>query len=324
MRLLWIVGILAWACCFALGFNYKYGDSITTTIILFIALIGIMGTDILLLNRYVSPDSGVNRKNAGTKEVACLFVYVIMVILTIGSVAHYIHVESNIKSTARQEAKKHINEIRRVFNDKETVGSYLYHVEKYAELYKDNLANDKDYSGKPKMIEAAVTVFNQRMLGNDGSLYENTKNSIINSLNECEKHVDNWIPWNINEFLTSLDKEYIITLDSIDNHVEKLIELSQKVLSETFGKNYDESCRYNPNFSESKEIAPELKGKTTYGLLSIVVITLIQFLIVIPYIREKDWSRSGPRKHKANPGGFMVYEGKSNKTTDSEDSEDYI
>ena len=324
MRLLWIVGILAWACCFALGFNYKYGDSITTTIILFVALLGIMGTDIFLLNRYVSPDSGVNRKNAGTKEVACLFVYIIMVILTIGSVAHYIHVESNIKSTARQDAKKHINEIRRVYNDEDTVGNYLYYVEEYAKLYQDNLENDKGYSNKPMKIEAAVTVFNQRMLGNDGSLYENTKSSIINSLNECEKHVDNWIPWNINEYLSSLDKEYILTLDSIDNHVEKLVELSQNVLSETFGENYDESYKYNPNFYESKEIAPKLKGTTTYSLLSIVVIILIQILIVVPYIKEKDWSRTGPRKHKANPGGFMVYDGKVNKTTEKEEREDYI
>ena len=317
MRLLWIVGILVWAACFALGFNYKYGDSITTTVILFVALLGIMGTDIFLLNRFVSPNSGVNRKNARTKEIVCLAVYVIMMVLSLGSVAHYIHVESNVKSNVRQEARNRINDIRRVFADSETSGSYLYHVEEYKGKYEDRLDNE---GVKQITKETKLSTFNKDMLGD--VLYDETKSGITTILDECESHVNNWVPWNINEYLTTLDNEYIISLeDDKDNNVEKLVERSQEVLSKTFDDNYDESYRYNPNLTKDKLLAPELRGETSYGLLSVVVIVLIQLLVLIPYVREKDWSRSGPKQHK---GGFKVYDAKSVRKNSLYDDEDGI
>ena len=62
--------------------------------------------------------------------------------------------------------------------------------------------------------------------------------------------------------------------DEVDKKV--LDELDKELENKTFDDNYDESYRYNPNLTKDKLLAPELREKTSYGLLSVVVIILIQ------------------------------------------------
>ena len=32
LNILWVVGLLVWSCCFAMGFNYGHGDSLLVSV----------------------------------------------------------------------------------------------------------------------------------------------------------------------------------------------------------------------------------------------------------------------------------------------------
>ena len=55
LNILWVVGLLVWSCCFAMGFNYGHGDSLLVSVILLFAILAIMGIDVFFLNKWTNP-----------------------------------------------------------------------------------------------------------------------------------------------------------------------------------------------------------------------------------------------------------------------------
>lgn len=307
MRVLWIVGLLAWSCCFALGFNYGHGDSFVVSLILLIAVLGIMGVDIFLLNKYANPDLGSHRKHAATMEKVCLVVYAVMVVLTIGGVAHFVTVQTTVKSEVRPEALSRIQELRRVFGADNVEGSYQAYVADMSQTYRN--AMKKNYADEGT-VNVAVAEFEDEMMGQGE--YELMRNQALAFLDECEYTVLNWIPWNVTEYLSELD-------ENLDDWEEKLIDLSEK--NEWV---IESNEPYDPRSEATDSLASRVINSEVadFGALPIVLIVVMQILILLPYMRERDWSKSNTKKHK----GAFVYdvdsmgEGSSSKQSTKKDN----
>lgn len=314
MRILWMVGLVVWSCCFALGFNYGHGDSLVISIILLVSVLGIMGTDIFFLNRWTDPHGGENKKDASVKEMACLVVYVVMLLLTIGGVARFVTVQTEIKSKVRTEALSRIEELRAVFGNEDCEGSYQSYVTEISATYRNEMK--KDYADE-KTVNIAVAEFEDAMMG-EGS-YERLRNQAKAFLAECEYSILNWIPWNVTEYLRALDS-------NLSEWETELVSLSKKNdWVKATGDVYD------PHLNIIAPLAPQVTDSkiSNYGLLSIVLILVMQVLILFPYVKGKDWSKSGPIKHKSTTGGPVVYgrngrinsANRSNKSFEADDDE---
>ena len=299
MNILWVVGLLVWSCCFAMGFNYGHGDSLLVSVILLFAILAIMGIDVFFLNKWTNPGSGYNRKNAKTKEIACLVTYAIMVLLTINGFAHFVAVQTEVKSEVRPKALNRIQELRRVFGDDNKGGSYQSYVVELAATYRN--AMKKDYADEGT-VNLAVSEFEDEMMG-EGA-YERLKNQSQKFLSDCEQSIQFWIPWTVTEYLTQLDK------NTEDWKVE-LIRLSEK---NEWVKATGES--YDPHIDSTVNLANQVTNPSVsdYSFLAIIIIIILQIIVLFPYLRGKDWSQSGPQKYSGKDGGPVVY-GRSRKSS---------
>ena len=307
MRVLWMVGLLTWSCCFALGFNYGHGDSLMVSLILLIAVLSIMGVDVFFLNKYANPDLGSHRKHAATMEKVCLVVYAVMVVLTIGGVAHFVTVQTTVKSEVRPEALSRIQELRRVFGADNVEGSYQAYVATMSQTYRN--AMKKNYADEGT-VNVAVAEFEDEMMGQGE--YELMRNQALAFLDECEYTVLNWIPWNVTEYLSELD-------ENLNEWEEELIALSKK--NEWV---IESNEPYDPRSEATDSLASRVINSEVadFGALSIVLIVVMQILILLPYMRERDWLKSNTKKHK----GAYVYnpdsmgEGSSSKHSTKKDN----
>lgn len=309
LNILWVIGLLVWSSCFAMGFNYGHGDSFLVSLILLLAVLTIMGIDLYFLNKWANPQNVSNKKNAKTKEFASLGIYIVMVLLTMGGFAHFIAVQTAVKSEVRPLALERIQELRRVFGDEDREGSYLCYVSELAVTYRD--AMKKNYADEGT-VNLAVSEFEDEMMGLGAYDRLNAQAHVF--LNDCEYAVLYWFPWNVTEYLIQLDENTIAW-------TEELVELSSKnewvrETGEIYNLHVDDVGSFadlviNSNVSD-------------YGVLSIVLIVVLQILILFSYIRSKDWSRSGPIKHKAKSGGPVVYKSKSVKNNKTEKQVDLI
>ena len=180
LNALWVVGLLIWSCCFAMGFNYGHGDSLLVSLILLVAVLLIMGIAIFFLNRW----STLAGKTAKTKEMACLVTYLIMALLTVSGVAHFIAVQTDVKTEVRPKALGQIQELRRVFGNDSKEGSYQSYVSELAGTYRNQMK--KDYADEGT-VNLAVSEFEDEMMG-EGE-YERLKNQANKFLGDCEHSI---------------------------------------------------------------------------------------------------------------------------------------
>lgn len=275
MRVLWMVGLLAWSCCFALGFNYGHGDSLMVSLILLLAVLGIMGVDVFLLNKYANPKQGSNNKQNFAKwEMVCLVLYAVMVVLTISGVAHFVTVQTTVKSEVRPEALSRIQELRRVFGTDNVEGSYQAYVAAMSQTYRN--AMKKNYADEGT-VNVAVAEFEDEMMGQGD--YELMRNQALAFLDKCEYTVLNWIPWNVTEYLSELD-------ENLSNWEAELVALSEK--NEWV---IESNELYNPRSEATDSLASRVihSKVADFGALSIVLIVVMQILILLSYLRTKKW-----------------------------------
>ena len=311
LNILWITGLLIWSCCFAMGFNYGHGDSLLVSIIFLLAVLAIMSIDIFLLNKWTDPDSCANKKTAKTKEIACLVTYAVMVLLTVNGFAHFVAVQTEVKSEVRPKALERIHELRRMFGGDNKEGSYQSYVTEMSATYRN--AMKKDYADEGT-VNLAVSEFEDEMMG-EGA-YERLKNQSQKFLSDCEQSVQFWIPWTVTEYLTQLDK-------NTENWGKELICLSKK---SEWVKATDES--YNPHIDSTESLAGQVVNPSVsdYSLLAIIIIIVLQIIVLFPYLRGKDWSQSGPKKYSGKDGGPVVYGGnrKSSNTINQNETLDEV
>lgn len=302
LNALWVVGLIIWSCCFAMGFNYGHGDSLLVSLILLVAVLLIMGISIFFLNKWSVSDG----KTAKTKEMASLFAYLVMVLLTISSVAHFITIQTDVKTEIRPKAINRIHELRRVFGNESKEGSYQSYVSELSATFRNQMK--KDYADEGT-VNLAVSEFEDEMMG-EGE-YERLKNQSQRFLSDCEQAVEFWIPWTVTEYLAQLDK-------NTEEWPSALVRLSSK---NEWVKTTGES--YNPHLDDTVNLAELVSNPTIsdFSLLAIIVIIVLQVIILFSYIRGKDWSQSGPIRHKEVSGGPIVYKGarKHSSTNHQED-----
>ena len=289
MRVMWILGLIAWSVCFALGFNYGNSSSFLITILVFIAVLVVMATDLIILHRQNDPAVVINREKARLKEIASLVVYVAMVAVTITGVARFVTVQNDIKSEVSQLAKTSIDEIYEMFTEEEgATGSYNNYVYTMATRYRASLAMTYSDAGTLDMKEAD---FVDRMKDYGG--YRPI--GIDDLIDDYDYTVLNWLPWDIAETLGELDKRP-------SEWAASLTELSEDVLAELWPAAIQDA--YQPKITV---YGPSLQSRLTqydqsnFGLLSIILIVVIQLMIIIPYVWQKDWSLSGPKKYTGKP-----------------------
>ena len=293
-----------------MGFNYGHGDSLVVSIILLIAVFGIMGIAIFLLNKWTNADSSFNHKTAKTKEIASLAAYIIMVLLTVNGVAHFIAVQTDVKSAVRPQALNRIQELKRIFGNDTKEGSYQSYVSELSATYRNQMK--KDYADE-RTVNLAVSEFEDAMMG-EGA-YERLKNKANSFLTDCENSVDYWIPWTVTEYLINLDK-------NSEDWPSELIRLSEK---QEWVKTTGET--YKPHLEVKESLANIVinPSVSNYSLLSIIVIMVLQAIILFSYLRGKDWSQSGPKRHKEVAGGPIIYRGtRNNSGANYQNTEDEI
>lgn len=172
------VGLLLWAACFALGFNFGVGGNLPVSIVLGMFLLGVMALCAYLLKRLCNSAGHGNRARLDRREKTCMAIYLVAVAFSSSGVARFITVESWAPEVASQ-ASVRMNEVRRVFSDKNAPGSYLAYLA------------EKDVALK----------------GNEKREYERLKSRVESKLDEADKSIGNWNPFTVCENISLLDNE---------------------------------------------------------------------------------------------------------------------
>ncbi|MBR5211005.1 MAG: hypothetical protein IKV91_00355 [Bacteroidales bacterium] len=291
MRVLWILGLVAWTVCFALGFNYgENSSSFLVSVLVFVAVLGVMATDLIILHNQIDPDSVNDKSKARVKEIASLIVYFAMVGVTVVGVARFVTIQTQVKSEIAPLAKLAIDEVHAMFTIEEnSTNSYLTYVDEMAERYRAYKA--KGYHDKGT-LDTYTADFIDQMKQN--GLYRPI--GIDDKIAEYDYRVLNWLPWNIAETLVELDT-------NPQKWAKSLTDLSESVLAEEWPEAVGD--KYVPTVTVHY---PSLYSRLTnysqsnFGVLSIVLIVILQLMILIPYVWQKDWSVSGPVEYKSRTG----------------------
>lgn len=301
LNIMWVVALLIWAGCFAMGFNYGDGNSLVVSIVLLVVVFAVMGLDVFLLNRWVDPSKNSDRSKAHAKEIASLVVYAVMVALTVSGFARFITVQTVVKSEIRPLAKDKIAQARTMLGNEEVEGSYWAYVSEMSATYRNK---QKENNTEEATVNANVARFEDDMMG-DGS-FSTLREDGLKFLRDCEYSVDNWVPWTVVENLKKLDKNAV-------DWYEELCRLSDKNewVVET-GEKYE-----SPVKNKEELAAMVTKPKAgDFGILAVVLILLIQIIVLLPYAMKKDWTRKGPAKSK----GIPVWSNQGRDKLDDDDS----
>lgn len=299
---MWIAGLVIWSFCFAMGFNYGHsnlvGDSLWIIVILLIALLGLMSTTIFLLNKWANPNIDYDRKTSKIKEIFCLVAYVVLVILTISGVASFITVQTKVKTEVRSKGQSRLDDLERIFGSEDKESSYKSYVDDLIPKYRNVMKSDFPDS---KTLEIRIAGFKDTLMG-DGKY--NGLRVQFDNLKKKRRYLDNWIPWEIMEYLRQLDEESL-------KYSNELVTLS---LNSEYVKKIGEQYDPKVDFSESLFELVKNRQVSDFNLLTIIIVLVLQIMVLFPYLSGKDWSNSGPRKHKVVSGGPVVWE-KPKQTT---------
>ena len=290
MRVLWILGLVAWTVCFALGFNYGTSNSFLVSVLVFVAVLGIMMTDLIILHNQIDSDSIADKSKARVKEIASLAVYFVMVGVTVMGVARFVTIQTHVKSAITPLAMQSIDEVHAMFTDEEnSANSYLTYVDEMAVRYRAYKA--RGYRDKGT-LDTYTADFIERMKQN--GLYRPI--GIDDKIAQYDYRVLNWLPWNIAETLIELDT-------NPKKWAQSLTDLSESVLAEDWPEAVVD--KYEPTVTvHTPSLYSRLMNysQSNFGVLSIVLIVILQLMILIPYVWQKDWSMSGPVEYKSRTG----------------------
>lgn len=288
LKILSAIALLVWATCFALGFNYQQGGALVISITLAVLLLIFMGIFLFLMSRWSNPNKLDNKGNAQRKEIICVSLYVIVVLLSVSSVAHFITVQSSVKNDVKPMAQQRIAELERVFGDETTSESYLNHIEtKVIPVYRTYLESKYNDS---ESVTVALARLKEDLTQN--GQFEALQDEVNEFLGYCRYSVENWVPWTIPSYLFQLDYK----LKSWESQVKTMSINSQWTANEPY---------------EVKSIATEklinriMSPSSTFSGLAILLIVVLQFAIVLFYLAGRDWNRHGPTKFK---GEYAVWD----------------
>ena len=287
LKVLSAIALLAWTAAFVLGFNYRF-DSIPVACLLGIFLAALVVLVIYFLMRWSNPSLNDNVAKAKNREIACISAYALLFALTVTDVAHFVTVQTDVKAQIKPVAEKRIAELERIFSsDPETEGSYLNYVEQKSVLYRTELKGV--YYDNSHTLDVKCQAFKDDLMG-DGRFAE-LQYDVEALLGKCRYSVYYWVPWTISGYLDRLDSD----LESWESEV---VELSMKHIwirekNEPFVPN---------SLADGSRLADEIRNPSMsrFGVLTILLVVVLQFFILLPYIAGRNWSASGPKRYKGH------------------------
>lgn len=291
LNVLSVIGLFAWCICFALGFNYQQGGALAISILLFVFIIAFMGMLLFLMKRWSHPQGSDHKANAKLREMYCLGIYVLTVILSASSFAHFVTVQSTVKNEIRPMAQQRIAELERVFGDENTAGSYLNHIQETVIPPYEKFLEGK-YNGDEKTIKLSLSRLRDE-LTNDGE-FLTLQEDVNNFLSYCRYSVENWVPWTITAYLSDLDNN--------------MKEWESEVIKMSTNHEWTSSEPFNINSIATDKLVGKISSPSVpiFNSLTILLIIIIQIITLLSYIADRDWSHHGPIKPT---GDFSVWNG---------------
>ncbi|MCD8297233.1 MAG: hypothetical protein LUC88_06645 [Prevotella sp.] len=298
------LGLIVWACCCALGYNYGHSDALVISIIILLGCLLLMGFFLLQTLKYSNPDSCDDKKTGTQKERACLVCYIVVALLTMSWFAHFIAIQGNVITDVRGKVNMRVQELSLMFADEDKEGSYMCYVDEAAETFRNEQSKNFEDEGT---IDVNVSKFKDGMMGDDK--FNNLRYSANKFLKACNDHAKLWIPLNINDYLTKLD-------GNTEDWCRQLKQLSED-------NNWVKGEAYNPQVSNDKLADLVINANVSnWSLTTILIIIVIQLVILLSYIVTKDWSGRGAEK--ARHGGVIVYEGNSKRLNKGKSVRKYV
>lgn len=290
MNLLWIIGVLAWSCCFAFGFNYFHGQSLLVFIVMFVAASCLMGITLYMLNKTADKASGGNRANAALKERLCLALLAVMICVSIVYVARFITIQTKVSPSVKVAATERISKLRVLFAGEDVEGSYRCYVAEMAETYKNQLRGLYYSKGT---IDTKVAEFKDEMHGKDE--FNELAYGADEFLSSAERVINYWIPWDVQRKLSRLDMyskdwpEELVTMSKGPEWVNRTGDV------------------FKPDIPDDEPLAPRVTeySVSNFGMLPILLIAAMIIFMIIPYAKIKDWGAKGPGGYKGT--GMTVY-----------------
>lgn len=311
MVFMWVLGLIAWSICFVFGFMNSYGEtsSLILSIALALAVLLIMGFVIFNLNKWAE---GKGRAS-GTKELVSLLVYVIVsVATTVTGVAYFITFQTKVKDNVQKEAITRIKKVKNMFGFGDTdANSYESYINTMANKYEKSLslevADGKYLDSKEK--ERRIAKFREELTGeskyhdmleNEVGLFHNAEEVYKDGwLYACETAILNWFPWNVKQYVIDLETKSTQWRETLTNLSQQPAWMKNKT-SERYEIDLDGETDEDINL----ETMIKSKDINNYGIVSVLLIVVMQFLMLFPYLRTKDWSRRGPQRYR---GDAVIY-----------------
>lgn len=292
------VGLLLWFACFTLGYNFQEGGALTMSILLGVFILVVMTLLIYLLKRWSHPTGSDHKANALSKEIVCVVIYLVVVVLTASGVAQFITVESSVRSEVTPLARNRMQAIDRVFGDSNVSGSYLAYVEEKSGTLEEKEKAQYAHQGLSseqidKNVAVKVDVFESNVIGEK---YDHLAGQAKSLLDKAGTAIGYWNPFTVCENLAKLDNEPA-------KWAEELKELSTQ---DEWTKNEP----YEASFGVSSEdnllnwVQDPIGG--VFSGMAILLIIVMQIMIILTYFVNRDWEISGPRKPKNSDVTFRT------------------
>lgn len=282
------IGTLLWALAFFFGFNYYIGGSLMVSIPCAIFLALILGGSIYLM----IIKSHEKEMLARNTERLALGVYVLFSLASCVFVGHFVDVSANKKDAIRTEALAQIDELRVTLGcagdgwDSQT-GSYREWVEKMKGTKAIGMTGEDEGTIRTDTAEVRAKLIDKE--------YINFEDEAISTLSYARHSVNTWDWFNAPRRLAELRKNK----GDWEDHVR--IQ-SQK----------DEFTRDNPYIPVSNHNNFEIFDELTtlnlggcFGLWSILLIVVLQFMMIISYFIMRPDRASGARRYKGAAVGSL-------------------
>ena len=296
------VGIVLWCLCFCLGFNFQQEKpSIVIAALLAIFIAVVLGVLVFLLKK-VTSSSTRSIKNLRTERIA-FAVYVVVALLSCGSIIHFVHVYTTVKEAVIPLATHKIDDIKRAYgseddiltvdvlgrdgserisiNHESAAGSYLSYVADKLVGYQLYLKKDMTFDVKTMQVQ--MTDFIDKFTG---ETFHVQRYEVLQEVALCELAISQWNPFTVNERLLWLDR----------NHLSKIEDLVQYSKNTDYIRQYPDEY-YTPTINEQVKnvsLASKLRdgGWATIGTLSIILILILQVMILFTYFAYRTSNRS--------------------------------
>ena len=293
------IGLLAWAVCFALGYNYMEGGALSLSILLGVALLAVTGLLFYLMGRWSHPSAEDHKASAKTWEILSLAGYLVVVGVSAYGVAQFITVQTTVQNEVRPMAEQRLDELDRVFGNADIPGSYLSYVEDKSTTFGVNVGGKYtglDENGKQENIDLAIASFVGEVTG-DGQFY-NLQKEVAGEggfIAHCRYSIAYWWPWTVTTYLSKLDTD--------------LPKWEDEVMKMSTGHEWTVNEPYTVESVASGSLIEKIKDPAggVFSGFAILIIFVIQAIILISYLSGRNWNTDGPRQFKN--GQFATWDG---------------